>query len=140
MEDDVLYSEGSKVVRLKDTKEVKRLLTSQEPIMIVVYAKWCGHCQQMFKQWNKLSKQVDGKSKVYVIESDDYTDKDIDGYPDVRIVKIGSAKSYTGGRDVQSMKNALLGSLGGKRRRTGRLGGRVRKVSKRTFRRNMPLV
>jgi len=140
MEDDVLYSGGSKVVRLKDTKEVKRLLTSQEPIMIVVYAKWCGHCQQMFKPWNNLSKQVDGKSKVYVIESADYTGKDIDGYPDIRIVKNGEAKQYAGGRDVQSMKKALLGTLGGKRRRTDRLGGRVRKVTKRTLRRNMPLV
>jgi thiol-disulfide isomerase/thioredoxin len=140
MEDDVLYSGGSKVVRLKDTKEVKRLLTSQEPIMVVVYAKWCGHCQQMFKPWNKLSKDVEGKSKVYVIESADYTGKDIDGYPDIRIVKNGEAKQYDGGRDVQSMKKALLGSLGGKRRRTNRLGGRVRKIAKRTLRRNVTFV
>ena len=140
MEDDVIYSEGSKVVRLKDTKEVKSLLTSQEPIMVIVYAKWCGHCQQMFKPWNKLSKEVDGKSKIYVIESADYTGKDIDGYPDVRIVKNGEAKQYNGDRDVHAMKRALLGSLGGKRRRTGRLGRRIRKAAKRTFRRNITLV
>jgi thiol-disulfide isomerase/thioredoxin len=136
MEDDALYSGGSKVVRLKDTKEVKKLLTSQEPVMVVVYAKWCGHCQQMFKPWNNLSKQVDGKAKVYVIESSDYTAKDIDGYPDIRVVKNGIAKQYDGGRDVTSMKSALL-SFGGKRSRTRRLRSRVRKTSHRSLRHNV---
>jgi len=136
MEDEALYSGGSKVVRLKDTKEVKKLLTSQEPVMVVVYAKWCGHCQQMFKPWNKLSKDVDGKSKVYVIESSDYTTKDIDGYPDIRIVKNGQAKHYEGGRDVASMKAALLGS-GGKRSHTRRLRRRVRKTTHRSLRHNV---
>ena len=141
MEED-LKTEGSKLVRVKDTKEVKKLLTSTEPIMIVVYAKWCGHCRAMFDTWREASIKVDGKSKIYVIEADDYTAKDISGYPSMRIVKNGKAKDYTDSRDAEGIQKALL-SLGGNRsrgRRTSRLGRRVRKTTKRALRRNMTLV
>lgn len=141
MEED-LKTEGSKLVRVRDTKEVKKLLTSTGPSMVVVYAKWCGHCQSMFDTWRELSDKVDGKAKIYVIEADDYTGKDIKGYPSMRIVKNGSAKDYNESRDVEGIEKALLSS-GGKRsrgRRTSRLGRGVRKTAKRALRRNMSLV
>ena len=141
MEED-LKTDGSKLVRLRDTKEVKKLLTSTEPCMIVVYAKWCGHCQTMFDTWRETSNKLDGKAKIYVIEADDYTAKDINGYPSMRIVKNGSAKDYDGSRDVEGIKKALL-TVGGKRsrgRRTGRLGRGVRKTTKRALRRHMALI
>jgi thiol-disulfide isomerase/thioredoxin len=141
--DEDLKIEGSKLVRLRDTKEVKKLLTSSEPVMVVVYAKWCGHCQAMFDTWRDASNKVDGKAKIYVIEADDYTAKDINGYPSMRIVKNGSAKDYDDSRDVEGIQNALLGTSGGKRSRrrgTRRLGRRVRKTAKRALRRHMPLV
>ena len=112
--------------------------------MVVVYAKWCGHCQGMFETWKELASKVNEKARVYVIEADDYTDKDISGYPSMRIVKNGKAKEYDGGRSTEELSSALLGNtLGGKRsrrRRTGRLIRRVRKVTHRTLRRNMSLI
>lgn len=141
MEED-LKTDGSKLKRLRDTKEVRKLLTSTGPSMIVVYAKWCGHCQSMFDTWREASNKLDGKSNIYVIEADDYKDKDVKGYPSMRIVKNGSAKDYDGSRDVEGIKKALLTS-GGKRsrgRRTSRLRRRVRKTTKRALRSNMPLV
>jgi len=144
MDDEDLVTNGTELVRLKDTKEVRKLLTSSGPLMIVVYAKWCGHCQSMFDTWRDLSNKVKGKAKIYVIEAADYTDKDIDGYPSMRIVRKGSSKKYEGGRGVDDLKSALLGgSLGGKRSRrsrTGRLGRRIRKTSHRTLRRNVAFV
>jgi len=143
MEED-LQTDDTKLVRSKDTKEVRKLLTSSGPLMIVVYAKWCGHCQSMFETWKELASKVDGKAKVYVIEASDYTDKDISGYPSMRIVKNGKAKNYEGGRSTEELSSALLGnSLGGKRprrRRTGKLVRRVRKVTHRTLRRDMAFV
>lgn len=141
MEED-LKTDGSKLVRLRDTKEVRKLLTSTGPIMVVVYAKWCGHCQAMFDTWREASNKVDGKAKIYVIEADNYTGKDINGYPSMRIVKNGSAKEYTGSRDVEGIQKALV-SLGGKRsrgRRTSRLGRGVRKTAKRALRRHVSFV
>ena len=136
-----LQTNGTRLIRSKDTKEVKKLLTSSGPLMVIVYAKWCSHCQGMFETWKKLASNVEGKAKVYVIEADDYTDKDISGYPSMRIVKRGKSKEYDGGRSIEDLSSALLGNtFGGKRRRTGKFIRRVRKVSHRTFRRNMTLV
>ena len=141
MEED-LKTEGSELVRLKHTQEAKKLLSSRGPLMLVVYAKWCGHCKAMFETWRALSNKVKGKAKVYVIESSDYTSKDINGYPDMRIVKKGKSKKYEGGRKVEELEKELLEkSLGGRRRLgTLKLRNRVRKTAHRTLRRNMPLV
>ena len=141
--DEDLKTEDSKLVRLKDTKEVKKLLTSTGPIMVVVYAKWCGHCQAMFDTWREASNKLDKKAKIYVIEADDYTAKDVKGYPSMRIVKNGSAKEYTDSRDADGIIKALLGNSGGKRsrrNRTRRFRNRVRQVAKRSLRRHVTFI
>ena len=139
-----LETDDTKLIRSKNTKDIRKLLKSSGPLLVIVYAKWCGHCQGMFDTWRDLSNKLDDKAKVYVIEADDYTDKDISGYPSMRIVKNGKSQEYEGGRSVEELKSSLLGTaLGGKRskrRRTGKLIRRVRKVPHRTLRRNMPLV
>jgi len=144
MEEEDLQTTGTKLVRVKDTNEVKRILRSSGPLMMVVYAKWCGHCQTMFETWKDLASKVNEKAKVYVIEATQYTDKDIDGYPNMRIVKKGKARKYDGGRSVEEMSSALLGnSLGGKRSRRNRsrlLVRRVRKTANRTLRRNVTFI
>lgn len=144
MEEEDLQTTGTKLVRVKDTNEVRRILRSSGPLMMVVYAKWCGHCQAMFETWKDLASKVNKKAKVYVIEATQYTDKDIDGYPNMRIVKKGKAKKYDGGRSIEEMSSALLGnSLGGKRSRRNRsrlLVRRVRKTANRTLRRNVTFI
>lgn len=144
IEEPDLQTNGTRLIRSKDTKEVRKLLTSSGPLMVIVYAKWCGHCQGMFEIWKDLASNVEGKAKVYVIEANDYTDNDISGYPSMRVVKNGKAKDYDGGRSIEDLSFALLGkTLGGKRskrRRTGKFIRRVRKISHRTLRSNMSLV
>jgi protein disulfide-isomerase A4 len=139
-----LQTNGTRLIRSKDTKEIRKLLTSSGPLMVVVYAKWCGHCQSMFETWKEVASKVNGKANIYVIEADDYTDKDISGYPSMRVVKKGKAREYEGGRSAQELTSALLGNTFGgkrsKRSRTGRFIRRVRKIAHRTLRRNMSLV
>jgi thiol-disulfide isomerase/thioredoxin len=131
MEED-LKTEGTKLVKIKDTQEAKKLLDSEGPLLLVVYAKWCGHCQAMFDTWRELS----NKAKVVAIEASDYKDKDVTGYPDMRIVKKGKATKYEGERTVKAMKKALLDKSlsGGRRFRTRRFRNRVRKTARRAFR------
>lgn len=122
---------GGKVKKLKSTEEAKKLLTSEGPCMVIIYADWCGHCQAAEPEWNKLSKLVDGKADVYAIESADYTAGDVSSYPTMKIVKNGQSKDYEGDRSAENMKDALLGRLGGKRtrgRRSRRLRRRTRKA------------
>jgi thiol-disulfide isomerase/thioredoxin len=130
---------GSKVVKLKKASDADALLKDDGPILMVYYAKWCGHCQGMYDTWKDLSNQVDGKAKVYMIESANYPG--VKSFPTMKVVKKGKAVEYDGDRDVDSLKNALLmSSRGGRRRRTSRLRNRRRKISHRTLRRNVPLV
>ena len=130
---------------LNDTvKDASSLLHEKGPLMIVVYARWCGHCKNLFDTWKKVSNKVKGKAKVYVIESSDYKGNDVNGFPDMRIVKNGKATKYDGERSVAGMQKALLGSsFGGnrsRRRGTRRFRSRVRKITHRAFRGNIPLV
>jgi thiol-disulfide isomerase/thioredoxin len=83
MEEEDLKTEGSKLVRVKDTAEAQKLLRSSGPLMLIVYAKWCGHCRALFDTWREVSK----KANVYVIEESNYKAKDINGFPSMRIVK-----------------------------------------------------
>ncbi len=122
---------NSKVKRVHSTDEVKKLLESDGPIMVIIYADWCGHCQSAEPEWTKLADMVDKKATIYAIESEEYKGGDVSGYPTMKIVKKGSASDYTGGRAAEEMKTALLGTSGGKRSRRGRtrrLGGRRRKT------------
>lgn len=142
MDEEDLQTNGSELVRVKDTKEAQKILTSSGPAMLIVYAKWCGHCRALFDTWRELSTKTKGKANIYVIESSDYTAKDVSGYPSMRIIKNKQAKNYEGARDMESMEKALL-QLGGKRsrgRRTGKFRRRIRKSSHRTLRRNVTLV
>lgn len=139
MDEEDLQTSGSELVRVKDTKEAQKILTSSGPAMMIVYAKWCGHCRALFDTWRELSKKLSQKAKIYVIEESKYTAKDINGFPSMRIVKNNKATNYEGARDLEGMQKALLG-FGGRRRRTRKFRGRVRKTTHRTLRRNIALV
>ena len=138
MEDKKIDTTGSKLIELTSAKEVDKLVTSSGPLMIVYYAKWCPHCQTMYNTWKDLSNST--RAKIYIIESDDYGRKDVQGFPTMKIVKHKKAKVYDGSRDIPAMKQALLG---GRRVRWGgtrRLGRRVRKTAHRTLRNNVTFV
>ena len=122
---------GGKVKRVHTTEEVTDLLKSEGPAMIIVYADWCGHCQDAEPAWKELSNKVDGKATVYAIESSEYTGE-VNGYPTIKIVKGGKTADYSGERTASDMEKALLGKgFGGKRTRRGgtrRLRNRRRKT------------
>jgi thiol-disulfide isomerase/thioredoxin len=134
----------SGIIMLKSSKEADAKLKSPGPLMMIYYAKWCGHCQSSFEDWKKLSKKQ--KGKVFMIESENCPE--VTSFPTIKI-KNGKVSDYNGERTVEAMEKALLGSkkgglrsCGGRLRRGGgtcRFGGRVRKAH-RTLRRNVAFV
>jgi len=106
--------------------EVKSILSSKDRSMLIIYADWCGHCQAAEPEWTSLADMVDGKATVYAIESDEYKNDDVSGYPTIKIIKNSKARDYTGNRSAGDMKSALLGNFGG--RRTRRFRNRRRKT------------
>lgn len=142
MGDDIDIS-GSKITMLKNADDADAKLRETGPLMMIYYAKWCGHCQRSFEDWKKLSKDA----KVFMIESANYPK--VTSFPTIKIVKNRKVSDYEGERTVADMKEALLGGVkgglrsrsGGLRRRGGtrRFGGRVGKAH-RTLRRNVTFV
>jgi thiol-disulfide isomerase/thioredoxin len=134
----------SGIIMLKSSKEADAKLKSPGPLIMIYYAKWCGHCQSSFEDWKKLSKKQ--KGKVFMIESENCPE--VTSFPTIKI-KNGKVSDYNGERTVEAMEKALLGSkkgglrsCGGRLRRGGgtcRFGGRVRKAH-RTLRRNVAFV
>jgi thiol-disulfide isomerase/thioredoxin len=116
---------GAPIKILKTEKDADKHLSDEGPTMIIYYAKWCGHCQGSYESWKQLARDVKGKAQICMIESDNYPK--VTSFPTIKIVKKGKVADYEGEREVEDMKKALLGNLGG-RRRSRRLRRRVRKT------------
>lgn len=135
---------------VKKAEDIKKLVTSEEPVAIFYYAAWCPHCKVMHKPWKQLEKENKGKISFYKMESEDIpSELGVSGYPHFVYVKGGRVQAEVGGEmSKDQLKTKLLegGSgvglafaNGGRRRRTGtrRLARGVRKVAHRTLRNHM---
>jgi len=48
----------------------KELVNGEVPVLVDVYADWCGPCQAMGPELEKLTANVDGKAKVLKVNLD----------------------------------------------------------------------
>lgn len=85
-------------------------------VLVWYYAEWCGHCQMMKEEWEKLVKSNPHVDLAKV--SDDYVspDDNIRGYPTIKLFKSNKSASgkgnssvinYEGSRDADSLKTFL---------------------------------
>lgn len=144
MEPDIDIGDSG-ITMLTSAKDADAKLKENGPLMMIYYAKWCGHCQHSFEDWKQLSKKQ--KGKIFMIESANYPN--ITSFPTIKIVKDGKVSPYEGERTLADMEKALLtGKKGGLRSRlrsrrgrgsARKLRGRVRKTH-RALRRNVTFV
>lgn len=124
---------GNKVKEItsKDFSSFKIKSTPKVPSIIVFYASWCGYCQMLVPEYNKLSNT--SGIKVYSIEADVPGNKEIfqhfqvQGFPTIRYVnKLGEIdmETYYGDRDAKSMLKYI--------KEKGTKGGAKRKQVKKT--------
>lgn len=109
------------------------------PVVIgLIYANWCGHCQQLKPTWEELKKRImndyDNKFTIVEIEADQADKSEqlakleqhlngekiqAGGYPTMFKLADGKANYYGGARDLDSMMNWATGNkqlVGGYRR------------------------
>jgi thiol-disulfide isomerase/thioredoxin len=91
----------------------------------LVYAEWCGHCQQLKPEWASMKEEIDAdvelkpRIEIIEIESEDPSLKQkmehlnqgvvgeplsVEGYPTIFMKKNNAIHRYQGNRDAQSIK------------------------------------
>jgi thioredoxin-like negative regulator of GroEL len=80
-----------------------------EKILMLFYADWCGHCQQMKPAWNELVSKCKNKINIASVNSDMAPNvagghgNNIMGFPTLIIISKGNEKKYEGDRSLESM-------------------------------------
>ena len=78
-----------------------------QPVLVMYYAEWCGHCKRTMPEFKKLIDTYRGDVKIIAIDSEDKENaelvkaQNIKGFPTIRYYPsglLGSYKEYNGGR------------------------------------------
>ena len=115
-------------------------------VLVWYYADWCGHCQMMKDEWEKL---VESKPNVSLAKVSDTYVKPSDnilGFPTLKLFKgeknvVGKKNDsqvidYYGGRDAESLKEFLNENVKAKKKVVKRKSSKKSKKKKRKKRRN----
>jgi thioredoxin-like negative regulator of GroEL len=110
-------------MEITDKNEVRKLMRSQKPVAIFFYWEECGHCENMMKPWDELSKKYKGKVAGYKVESANIPEElDINGFPRFYSVKNGiPSEPIVGEQESAVLEKQLFGGRrGGSRTRRNR--------------------
>lgn len=97
---------------LKITSEnfEKEVLESNKPVLIDFYATWCGPCKMMSPIVEEIAKELEGKIKVFKVDTDEEQDLAIKygimSIPTFMVFKNGKVeKTAVGMRDKEELIN-----------------------------------
>lgn len=125
---------------LKRLEDVKKILTSSKPVCVFFYLTGCSHCEAMNPIWDSLEKEHPSVMFVKAESSVVPSELGISGFPTFMKIENGKTLSRANGEmSKDELKSQLLGSSGGRRRRSSRFRSRRRKHGvHRSTRRHIP--
>jgi len=96
---------------LDDGDDTEDFANSNDPVLVMFYAPWCGHCQVAKPEFQKLMSRVNsgGRKKAIMINADENKEiaraHNVQGYPTIKYYPRGmndknSSKEYSGPRTV----------------------------------------
>ena len=95
----------------------QEVLKSDIPVVVDVFATWCGPCQQMEPIFNELSKELAGKYKLVQINIDEERDLaikyNVSSIPTFLFIKkgevVGKEMGYISSQDLKAKIEEYLG-------------------------------
>ncbi len=93
----------------------------EQPLFVMFYAPWCGHCKTAKPEFEKLIESYNGNVKIMMIDCTDDSNKElvesqgIKGFPTIRYYKNGlngSHDEYSGARTYSNFAQYLGGVTG----------------------------
>ena len=105
----ITYSTAT-VVPLTETN-FDDTLKKSDYVLVKFFAPWCGHCKTMAEDYIKLSDAV--SDSVVIAEVDATVESElakrngVSGYPTLKWFVHGEEKDYSGGRDLDSMRDFI---------------------------------
>ena len=108
------YSSSSLVVNLTASSFSSSVLSSNSFWFVEFYAPWCGHCQRLAPEYEKLAKALDGIVSIGAVDMTVHGEVGskygVQGYPTLKF--FGEDKNapidYSGGRSASDMVNFIL--------------------------------
>jgi len=121
------YESGSKVVKLTAATFREKVVNSNELWFVEFYAPWCGHCQRLTPEWEKLAGALKGVINVGAVDMT--TDQEagaaygIRGFPTIKFfgANKNAPEDYQGDRSARDMVNFAFDQA--KKAATARLSG-----------------
>lgn len=100
------------IVLTQDSKDhFKEAIKREQPMIMLYYASWCGHCQVLHPTWEALKKKVEKLDGISIGEVE-YANmnalpaslKNIRGFPTIQVLEKGKVKTeYQGDRRLDSL-------------------------------------
>lgn len=120
---------GSKTKTKTKTKKRTNTQNANKNAIVLVYADWCGHCNQMKPEWNEMKNRLGANIETIEIEDSDFDKEmkireledrklkgeklEILGYPTMFKIQNGRADYYGGNRTADAMTEWAKSRVGG---------------------------
>jgi len=113
---------SNKSLLVNDNSKINLKLEESDPLFVMYYANWCGHCKIFKPEFEKLGTIYKDKIKIMSINPKDVTDENyiknqkITGFPELRYYHCGlngEYEKYKGLRNIDSIKLYLKDKIEG---------------------------
>jgi thiol-disulfide isomerase/thioredoxin len=98
---------NARIGDLKGSFEIEAFDNDNQPVFVMFYAEWCGHCKKTMPEFNSLIEGYKGNIKIIMIDSEasENTEliksQNIKGFPTIRYYPsgfLGESQEYNGNR------------------------------------------
>lgn len=115
-----MFKRNSKVKQLTSSNFAREVLEKEKPTMVAFTAPWCGHCQRLAPEFDKVADQLDGVVLIANVDCDEESNKrlcaqyGVQGFPTLKLfpaTKKRLPRDYQGPRTASDIGAYVVDAL-----------------------------